>query len=196
MSQCCYNSAVTSTDPTREPGRYDALFAMLRENDAAIDTLYDELGVAGVRSRFVLPMIRLAHEGPLTISGLAESLDRTHSAVSQTVAAMRREGLVESAPGPDARTRVVSLTDRGRDAVPVLEAEWRATEAAVAELDDDVDRALSRAVESVLQALRDRPFAERLRARLTLPDASASAPAPGSPADSPDAGSGAQTGER
>lgn len=46
-----------------------------------------------------------------------ESLDLTHSAVSQTVAALRAEGLVVTVPGPDARTRVVELTERAKELV-------------------------------------------------------------------------------
>ncbi|MFH9296649.1 MarR family winged helix-turn-helix transcriptional regulator [Streptomyces sp. NPDC017520] len=102
------------------------------------EQVYIERGIAGVRPRFVYPLIRLAHTGPLTIRELAKSLGRSHSATSQTVAAMRDAGLVTSEPGPDARTRRIDLTDRGRSLVPFLEAEWRATHSTVAELDGEV----------------------------------------------------------
>lgn len=166
-------------DPTRRPGRWGRLFAVLRDTDSAIESLYAAQGISGVRSRFVLPLLRLAHEGPATVSALAASLGRSHSAVSQTVAAMRREGLVDSAPGPDARTRVVRLSARGRQIVPVLAAEWRATEAAVAELDDETDRALSGAAERVAGALARRPMAERLRAHLESAEDDGAGPNPG-----------------
>ena len=102
--------------------------------EQGISQLYEQRGVQGLRPRFAYPLIRLAHTGPLTIKALAESLELTHSAVSQTVSALRAEGLVETVPGDDARTRVIELTDRGRDLVPFLEDEWRATEAAAAVL--------------------------------------------------------------
>src|SRR5690606_1349179 len=162
----CYNSAVTSIDPTTVPGRWDALHALLRRLDDEIATVYTDRGVEGVRSRFVYPLIRLAHTGPLTIRDLAASLGRTHSAMSQTVTAMRREGLVETAPGEDARTRRVALTDRARKLVPLLEAEWRATEESVAEIDDELPHALSAVVAELERVLERRSLRERLAARL------------------------------
>lgn len=153
-------------DPTAAAGRWDALHTLLAALDAEIESLYRERGIDGVRPRFVLPLIRLAHTGPLTIRQLAESLGRTHSATSQTVAAMRQEGLVSSTPGPDARTRRVELTERARALVPFMEAEWRATEAAVAELDDEVTPPLSEVVTELRRALRSRPMRERVLAHL------------------------------
>jgi hypothetical protein len=60
------------------------------------------------------PLIRLACTGPLTIREFAESLDCSQPGISQTVTAMRKEDLVTSEPGLDARTRQVSLTEPGR----------------------------------------------------------------------------------
>jgi DNA-binding MarR family transcriptional regulator len=160
---------VTSADPTAEPGRWDPLHALLAQIDAQIHSLYTERGIGGVRPRFVSPLIRLAHTGPLTIRELAESLGRTHSAMSQTVAALRAEGLVDSAPGDDARTRYITLTPRGHDLIPFLEAEWRATEAAVAELDEESTHRLSAVVAELHEALRRRPMRERIASQLRDP---------------------------
>lgn len=176
MSQCCYNSAMIFNDPTASPGRWQSLHDLLASLDAQIETVYRERGITGVRPRFAYPLIRLAHIGPLTIRELAESLDRTHSAMSQTVAAMRHEGLVRSEPGEDARTRRVALTERGRELVPFLEAEWRATEAAVAELDDEVPHALSTVVAELELALERRPMRERILAYLVEPPEDPTAP--------------------
>lgn len=162
-------AASPDSDPTVPPTRWQGLFDLLAAIDADIETLYTDRGIHGVRSRFVSPMIRLAHTGPLTIRELAETLNRTHSATSQTVAAMRREGLVHSEPGADARTRYIALTERGQDLIPFLEAEWRATEAAVAELDDEVPHALSAVAKELEQALERRPLHDRLRAHLVTP---------------------------
>lgn len=137
--------------------------------DADLARLYAERGVEGVSPRFTMVLIRLAHAGPLTIRDLAEAFDRTHSAMSQTVAALRREGLVESRPGRDARTRLVHLTDAGRELVPFLEAEWRATEDAVAELEAEVPYPLTRVVEDLNRALTRRSFRDRVAARLREP---------------------------
>ena len=155
-------------DPTREPSRLEQLFTLLRRMDEAIGELYDERGVGQVRQRFVWPMLRLAHDGPMTITALSRSLGLTHSALSQTVAQMRGAGLVssEAGVGGDGRTRTVALTDEGRSLVPLLEAEWRATEAAVRELDDELPVPLSRVAADLGAALEARSFRQRLEDHL------------------------------
>jgi DNA-binding MarR family transcriptional regulator len=62
----------------------------------------------------------------MTIAELAESAQRTHSALSQKVAAMRTAGWVQTVVGDDARTRKVTLTDKARCVVDRLASEWRA----------------------------------------------------------------------
>jgi DNA-binding MarR family transcriptional regulator len=144
-------------------GRWAALRELLAAVEAEIEDVYKARGLPGMRSRYVYPLIRLAHTGPLTISQLAESLGHTHSATSQTLAGMRTEGLIDSVPGADARTRLITLTERARELVPFLEAEWRATEQAVAELDDEVmPHALSLAVSATARALSRRGMKERI----------------------------------
>ncbi|MFW6722060.1 MarR family winged helix-turn-helix transcriptional regulator [Streptomyces sp. MAR4 CNY-716] len=160
---------MTSADPTKLPDPWQALHTLLASLDAEIERVYTDRGIEGVRPRFAYPLIRLAHTGPLTIRELAESLHRSHSAVSQTIAAMRKADLVTSEPGPDARTRRIDLTERGRSLVPFLEAEWRATHAAVSELNDALPYAMTAVVRDVEAALADRSMRERIEDRLTEP---------------------------
>ncbi|MFE6155947.1 MarR family winged helix-turn-helix transcriptional regulator [Streptomyces sp. NPDC057889] len=160
---------MTSTDPTVLPDPWQSLHQLLAAMDAEIEQVYVERGIKGVRPRFAYPLIRLAHTGPLTIRELAESLNRSHSAISQTIAAMRKEDLVTSEPGPDARTRRINLTERGRSLVPFLEAEWRATHATVAELDGEIPHAMTAVVEEVRRALEHRSMRERILRHLTEP---------------------------
>jgi len=169
---------VTSIDPTAVPGRWDSLHTLLRRLDDEIGTVYTDRGVDGVRPRFVYPLIRLAHTGPLTIRQLAASLGRTHSAMSQT--AMRSEGLVQTESGEDARTRRVALTDKARALVPLLEAEWRATEESIAEIDDELPYALSAVVTDLERVLASRSLRSRLVERLDA--AGHPAQTPGTPA--------------
>lgn len=134
--------------------------------DADIGRLYAAREVQGVRPRFSMALIRLHHRGPLTITELAEQVRVTHSAMSQTVTTMRREGLVDTEVGRDARSRRVHLTDRGRRLVPFLEAEWRATENALAELETEVPYPLTQVVADMAAALQRRSFLERIQAHL------------------------------
>lgn len=165
MRKRCYISAVTSTDPTRE-SRLEQLFTVLADMDAAIGEAYRERGQGQVRPRFVMPLVRLARLGPMTITQLATEIGRTHSALSQTISQMRQAELVSSEVGEDGRTRVITLTDRGQALVPLAEAEWRATEAAIGELEEELPYALSRVAADVAAALSRRSFAERLESHL------------------------------
>ncbi|GAA0308148.1 hypothetical protein GCM10009528_26830 [Kineococcus aurantiacus] len=148
-------------DPTHH-STLTPLFDLLNAMDDQIATVYARHGVTGVRPRFSKALIRLHRHGPMTIKALAAHLGVTHSAMSQTVTAMRRDGLLDTAPGEDARTRTVSLSDAGRSLVPFLEAEWRATEAAWAELDAEVPHPLHRVVTDLREALARRSFADRV----------------------------------
>ncbi len=152
-------------DPS-EQNRMRPLRQLLDAMEADIARLYTERGITGVRPRFVAPLTRLGRRGGMTIRQLAESLEVTHSAMSQTVSALQRDGLVTTAPGPDARTREVVLTERARTIVPFLEAEWRATEQAVAELDAEIPYALSQVVRDLEAALARRSFHDRIADRL------------------------------
>lgn len=156
---------VTTPDPL-EQGRWRPLRQLLDAMDADIARLYTERGVTGVRPRFVGPLIRLGRRGGMTIRELAESLEVTHSAMSQTVSALQRDGLVAASSGADARTREIVLTERARELLPLLEAEWRATEQVVAELDEEIPYALSQVVRDLQAALARRSFHDRIADRL------------------------------
>lgn len=152
-------------DPT-QASAWRPLFALLRHLDDEIAQIYAEREITGIRPRFTPALIRLHHRGPSTIRELAVELGQSHSAISQTVAALRAEGLVTSRPGSDARTKVVTLTARGREVVPFLEDEWRATEAAIAELEAELAYPMTRVVQDVEQALQARAFSDRVRHHL------------------------------
>ena len=155
-----------SPDPTRQ-SRWRPLFLLLQQMDAEIERVYADAGFPRVRARFILPLVRLAHLGPMTIRELAAECEVSHSAMSQTVGAMRRAGLVDSSPDPaDGRARRVTLTPAAGLVVTLGEAEWAATESAVAELEAETPYPITRVVDDLERALVDRPFGERVRAHL------------------------------
>ena len=151
------------------PSRWRPLFSVLGDLDRGIATAYAELGIEGVRPRFSMALMFLDSAGPMTIRRLADECGVTHSAMSQSVTQMRTAGLVESAPGRDARSRLVNLTPSGRAVVPVLRAEWDATEAAIAELESELPYPPSQVAADLRQAVERRPFHERVLAHLRLP---------------------------
>ena len=154
-----------SDDPT-EVSLWRPLKELLDGMDADIARLYAERGVHGVRPRFSMALIKLRHRGPVTIKELAALTGVTHSAMSQTVSGLRAEGLVTTEPGPDARTRRVALTAKGEEVVPFLEAEWRATEDAVAELEAEVPYPLTAVVRDLNAALERLSFHARITEHL------------------------------
>jgi DNA-binding MarR family transcriptional regulator len=157
---------VTSSDDPTLQSALRPLRHLLTAMDGEIARLYAERGVGVVRPRFTMALIRLHHLGPMTVTDLAAQVDVTHSAMSQTVTAMRAAGLVATTPGRDARRREVALTERGRELVPFLEAEWRATERAFAALEAELPYPLTRVVEDMAAALRRRPFLDRIHEHL------------------------------
>lgn len=134
--------------------------------DANIAQVYSEQQIDGLKPSFVMELLRLHACGPMTIAELAESVQRTHSALSQKVAAMRTAGWVQTVVGDDARTRKVTLTDKARGVVDRLAAEWRATEAALADLEAEIPYPLSQVVTDIERALERRSFHDRIAEKL------------------------------
>lgn len=134
--------------------------------DDGIAQVYAEARIQGLKPSYVLELLRLHALGPVTITELAESVQRTHSATSQKVAAMRTAGLVRTIAGPDARSKRVVLTARAKRVIDQLAAEWRATEATLAELEAEIPYPLSQVVTDIEQALQRKSFHDRLADKL------------------------------
>ena len=152
-------------DPT-EQSIWRPLRLLLDAMDADIARLYAESPIGAMKPSFVLELLRLHARGPMTITELAESVGRTHSAISQKVAALRAAGLVRTMPGADARTKKIVLTAKARKIVGQLAAEWRATEAAARELEAEIPYPLSRVVTDIEAALTRKSFHDRIAEKL------------------------------
>jgi DNA-binding MarR family transcriptional regulator len=152
-------------DPT-EQSLWRPLRLLQAAMDADIGRIYTEAQITGLKPSFVMELIRLQARGPMTITELAASVQRTHSATSQKVAAMRAAGLVRTVPGTDARSKKVTLTAKSRRITARLAAEWRATEAAIAELEAEIPYPLSRVVTDIETALQRTSFHDRIAAKL------------------------------
>lgn len=159
----------------------DALGTLLRHVlellDGDVAAVYTDLGLTDYRPRFS-PLVRaLVADGPLPIRDLATRVGVTHSAASQSVAQLARAGLVTLTAGADARQRIVTLTGRAYELLPVIEAEWAATTTAMRRLDDELPVPLADELHAVLAALRRRP----LRARIADTGLAPTRGAPGDP---------------
>jgi len=155
----------STPDPT-EQSRWRPLRLLQGAMDADIAQIYTEAQIGGLKPSFVMELLRLHARGPMTITELAESVQRTHSAISQKVAAMRAAGLVRTTTGADARSKKVALTAKARRIVGQLAAEWRATEAAIAEIEAEIPYPLSRVVTEIEEALKRKSFHDRIAEKL------------------------------
>src|SRR5215471_6353883 len=155
----------TPPDPT-EQSRWRPLRLLQAAIDADIARTYAEAQIAGLKPSFVMELLRLHARGPMTITELARSVQLTHSATSQKVAAMRAAGWVRTTAGPDARSKKVTLTGKARRITDRLAAEWRATESAIAEIETEIPYPLSRVVTDIEQALQRRSFHDRIAGQL------------------------------
>lgn len=159
--------ADTSTPDPTEHSRWRPLRLLQAAMDADIARVYAEAQITGLKPSFVMELIRLHTRGPMTITELAESVLRTHSGTSQKVAAMRAAGLVRTTPGADARSKKVTLTAKARRIAGRLAAEWRATEAALADLEAEIPYPLSQVVTDIEEALQRKSFHDRIAEKLT-----------------------------
>lgn len=134
--------------------------------DAEVAQIGAALGMPpDYRPRFAPPLRALSGQGPMSIRELAGAIGVTHSAASQTVAQLRKAPLVTLTTGIDARQRIVSLTQRGADLVPLIESEWEAVEAAMASINAELSMPLDILLADVEQALHRCPMRERADAQ-------------------------------
>jgi DNA-binding MarR family transcriptional regulator len=171
-----YYGAV-SEDPTLA-SCWRPLRLQQQEMDDELARVYAEARVEGLKTSWVMELLRLHYSGPMTITELAESVQRTHSAMSQKVAAMRTAGWVRTTTGPDARSKKVTLTDKATAIIDVLAAEWRATEAAIQEIEAELPFSITDYVAAVEEARRRKSFHDRVVQKLATDPAWTGPPLP------------------
>ena len=152
-------------DPS-EHSQWRPLRLLQTAMDGDIARVYAESGIVGVKPSWVMELLRLNSRGAMTITELAESVQLTHSAISQKVAGMRVAGLVKTSQGSDARSKKIVLTPKARRIVGKLAAEWRATEATIAEIESEVSCPLSQIVSDIESVLQIKSFHDRIVEKL------------------------------
>jgi DNA-binding MarR family transcriptional regulator len=131
--------------------------------DGAVQQAYTDAGL-DYRPRYT-PMMRvLAQQQSATIGQLAELAGITQPAATQTVALMKKEGLLlVAASGEDGRQRVVRLSRQGEALLPRLQACWQATRRAADSLDAELEFPLSECLAQAIAVLEQRSFGDRIR---------------------------------
>lgn len=136
--------------------------------DGAVEQQYVLSGLA-YRPRYT-PVVRALDKfGPASVRAIAKHAGLTHSAASQTVAQMARQGLVRKRPGRDAREQIVALTPAAHAMLPVLQRHWAKTNAAAHALDDELTMPLSDLLAEAIAALERSSFAERIEKQPARP---------------------------
>jgi DNA-binding MarR family transcriptional regulator len=121
----------------------------LRKLTRRITQHYDaRLAPAGLRVTQYSLLAHLVHAGPTTMSALARLMEMDRTTLTRNLRPLADAGLVDVAPGSDARSRVVSATARGREARSSARELWRRAQ-------DEVTRALGTDQVAALHAVLD-----------------------------------------
>ncbi len=90
----------------------------LRGAARAITQFYDEaLQPVGLRATQYSLLTAIVLLGRPTLTTMAEVLVMDRTTLTRNLQLLEKQGFIEVVPGDDRRTREVSLTDKGRDAV-------------------------------------------------------------------------------
>jgi DNA-binding transcriptional ArsR family regulator len=131
--------------------------------DGAVQQSYVDAGLE-YRPRYTPVMRALAQRKSASIGELADLAGITQPAATQTVALMKKEGLLlVAAGGEDGRQRLVRLSPQGEAMLPHLEACWQATKRAADSLDAELPFPLSECLAQAITVLEQRSFGERIR---------------------------------
>tara|TARA_R110002124_G_scaffold103806_16_gene253162 strand:- start:1297 stop:1839 length:543 start_codon:yes stop_codon:yes gene_type:complete len=145
---------------------------LIERLDREVESAYAASGLTW-RPRFTPVLRALMSLGPTSIKAVAAEIGISHSAVSQTISQMSRNGLVVLSPGADARERIVALTPKTEAMIPALQRQWAATNNAANQLDAELSAPLSAILGEAIDALNQRPFGVRITAAaeaLSAPD--------------------------
>ncbi|MEM8563103.1 MAG: helix-turn-helix domain-containing protein [Pseudomonadota bacterium] len=112
--------------------------------------------------RYTPIMKALADGTPRSIKWIAEQSSISHSAASQTIALMIRQGLLGAEPHRDRRSRLIRLSAKGETMLPQLEKQWRATRKAADALDRELAYPLSELLAEAIAVLETKSFRRRI----------------------------------
>jgi DNA-binding MarR family transcriptional regulator len=136
--------------------------------DGDVAQSYADAGL-DYRPRYTPVMRVLAEEASASVGRIAQAAGLTQPAATQTIALMKKQGLITISQGTDGRERVIQLSAAGRRMLPQLQACWAATKAAADSLDADLPYPLSHCLADAVQALQTLSFAERIREARNTP---------------------------
>ncbi|MCG8693828.1 MAG: MarR family transcriptional regulator [Minwuiales bacterium] len=90
----------------------------LRKASRAVTQVYDEfLRSGGLRTTQFSLLAMLVGKGPMPIRTLADYMVMDRTTLTRNLKLVEREGLVTVRAGEDRRTRIVEITEKGRNAI-------------------------------------------------------------------------------
>ena len=142
---------------------------LLAAMDGGVQAAYDAAGV-DFRPRFFAVARHLIAHGDTGVGELAQALSVSQPAVTQTLAEMRRAGLVtlHAATG-DRRARIARLTPEALAMIDRLRPIWAAVARAAAALDETLPAPLGAVLDAALDALDQTPFDQRIAEQMERP---------------------------
>lgn len=128
-----------------------------------VNKVYEQAGIPFEASWFPVFYL-LGREQPLPLIDIAEQLEVSHSAISQLVTALKKKGLVKTAPCPDdGRRQLVMLSKKGEELLQQVQPVWAAITKAMNELADDK---VLQAVSAMEKNVQEEPLAIRIQKQL------------------------------
>jgi DNA-binding MarR family transcriptional regulator len=126
-------TASMTTSTTIDPGA-DLPCTCFRLRSAARRTtaFYERaLRPSGLKITQYSLLANLARSGPLSVTALARLLATDRTTLTRNLTPLERDGLIDVADGPDARTRSVNLTRKGHAAFDAAIPLWREAQRAM-----------------------------------------------------------------
>lgn len=143
------------------PGLGTQLRLLLAQLDGELTEVYKAEGHQ-FRPRFHPVFQLLLESKEASISEVANHLQASQPAATQTLAEMRRLDLVSYVAGCDRRERIVKLSPCGIELAKRLRPTWDAVRRAAVQLDDELSYPLSAILDEALIALRHKSFPDRI----------------------------------
>lgn len=98
----------------------------------AITRQFDrELRAHGLKATQFTLLAVLTLEGPTAVGALAEILGADRTTVTRNLAVVEHQGFVRIETGPDARSRIASVTTKGRQTLAKAFVSWRRVQASL-----------------------------------------------------------------
>jgi len=104
----------------------------LRKTARAVTQLYDEaLRPSGLRCTQFSLLIAATRLEPVTVTHLAEIAVMDRTTLARNLRPLEKEGLMNVTPGDDQRTRIVTVTPRGKEVLSQAFPLWEKAQARV-----------------------------------------------------------------